>query len=239
MSFSQKVKEDALVACQRYCCICHCFSGISMEVHHIIQEADGGEDTFENAIPVCSNCHAIIGSYNPRHPRGNKYTPGELRRIRDDWYEKIRNTPAFRASEETRELDVVVYDQLKQYLLPKRMEKIRDVDFGGGIFKVDFFDPLDQFSERSRNPLMSYFDAELEKKKMQLAEAINKFTNDSLPYLSSDDGKYIRIPADWAIDFPERFEEGVRILNEDSFAIWDAYVAYIEMCRHRLLITGQ
>jgi len=28
-----------------------------LEVHHMIQLADGGEDTTENAVALCPNCH--------------------------------------------------------------------------------------------------------------------------------------------------------------------------------------
>ena len=32
-----------------------------MELHHIKQVAYGGEDTFENCIPLCFDCHADMG----------------------------------------------------------------------------------------------------------------------------------------------------------------------------------
>jgi hypothetical protein len=60
-----------------------------MECHHIVQEAEGGPDTSENCIPVCFDCHADMCSYDFKHPKGTKYTPEELRRHRDRWYEKV------------------------------------------------------------------------------------------------------------------------------------------------------
>ena len=62
-----------------------------MEVHHIKAEADGGTNTFENAIPLCFDCHAIVRQYDPRHPKGTKFTEKELVQHRDNWYAKIRN----------------------------------------------------------------------------------------------------------------------------------------------------
>ena len=70
MSFPYKVSEDALVKCGRCCCICHRFCGIKIELHHIKQKADGGDDSFENCIPLCLNCHADVKAYNPHHPKG-------------------------------------------------------------------------------------------------------------------------------------------------------------------------
>lgn len=89
MGFSSSVKEKAYIASARRCCVCKKFAGRNIEVHHIIQAADGGEDTFDNAIPLCFDCHAEAGHYNPRHPKGAKYTPNELRVHRDKWYKVV------------------------------------------------------------------------------------------------------------------------------------------------------
>ena len=87
------VKQDALIACKRYCCLCEKYKGQNMEVHHIIQRADGGPDSFDNAIPLCFDCHRDVGSYNPHHPKGSKYSPEELKRIRNSFYDKVKSMP--------------------------------------------------------------------------------------------------------------------------------------------------
>ncbi len=86
MSFPKKVEERALVACGRHCCICHQFCGPHIELHHIHQHADGGEDTFENCIPLCFNCHADMGKRDSHHPKGKGYSERELIAHRDNWY---------------------------------------------------------------------------------------------------------------------------------------------------------
>ncbi|MGP8190811.1 MAG: HNH endonuclease [Methanobacterium sp.] len=91
MSFSSAVKENLLVACHRRCCICHEYKGKKIQVHHIVQKADGGEDTEENGIPLCLECHEEVGSYNPRHPIGNKFTSSELRRHKEQWLAICKN----------------------------------------------------------------------------------------------------------------------------------------------------
>ena len=90
MPFSEKIKEDAMIACGRSCCICHKFCGNKMEVHHIKTQRDGGDDTFDNAIPLCFDCHAEVKSYNPHHPKGIKFTDSELKRHRDEWYSQVK-----------------------------------------------------------------------------------------------------------------------------------------------------
>jgi HNH endonuclease len=84
--FPRPVKDDLLVKAHRHCCICHKNAGTNMEVHHIVPEVDGGDDSPENGIPLCLDCHANVEHYNAQHPRGNKFTPEELRKHRDQWF---------------------------------------------------------------------------------------------------------------------------------------------------------
>ncbi len=91
MGFPKGVKDRILVAAARHCCVCHRYSGVGVEAHHIVQEADGGPNTYENAIALCFDCHAAAGHYNPRHPRGTKFSPEELRRARKTWLEMVKN----------------------------------------------------------------------------------------------------------------------------------------------------
>lgn len=92
MPFSENVKIKAMVACGRYCCICHKFCGNNMEVHHIKAQADNGNDSFENAIPLCFDCHAIVRQYDPKHPKGIKFSEKELILHRDNWYRKVQQS---------------------------------------------------------------------------------------------------------------------------------------------------
>lgn len=85
--------EKLLAACHRCCCICHRYCGVKIEIDHIIPQAENGPDTYENAIPVCFECHAEIHSYNLNHPRGRKFQPEELRAHRDQWLAICREQP--------------------------------------------------------------------------------------------------------------------------------------------------
>jgi hypothetical protein len=64
-----------------------------METDHIVPEAEGGDDSIENAIPVCFECHAEIHSYNDKHPRGRKYLPEELRSHKEQWLKLCQERP--------------------------------------------------------------------------------------------------------------------------------------------------
>ena len=86
MGFPANVSDKALAACGRCCCICHKFCGTKMELHHIKQKAYGGEDTFENCIPLCFDCHADMGRGDSKHAKGKRYSEAELIAHRDAWY---------------------------------------------------------------------------------------------------------------------------------------------------------
>jgi len=84
MGFPATIRERALVASARHCCVCHRYKGINIEVHHIAPEASGGSNDFDNAVVLCFDCHADAGHYNAEHPRVCKnvmLTKGDTLRI--------------------------------------------------------------------------------------------------------------------------------------------------------------
>ena len=81
MAFDEKTKKEVKEKAAYYCCICQKTS-ISVEVHHIIPQKDGGDDTIDNAAPLCPTCHADYGD-NPEKRRG-------IKERRDWWYENVK-----------------------------------------------------------------------------------------------------------------------------------------------------
>lgn len=51
--------------------------------------ADNGDNSFDNCIPLCFDCHALVGGYNPDHPIGRKMQPDELKWMRDQLYSQV------------------------------------------------------------------------------------------------------------------------------------------------------
>lgn len=105
-----KVKKDVLVACGRHCCLCRKFCGTKIELHHIIPKSSGGEDTFENCIPLCFDCHCDAGHYNAKHPKGTKYSSPELTEHRNRWYKHFHEYSGKRISSNVNEVSKVVYE---------------------------------------------------------------------------------------------------------------------------------
>jgi hypothetical protein len=106
MGFSQKIKEDILVASARHCCVCHKYKGVKIEVHHIIPKEKGGKDTSGNAISLCFDCHSDAGHYNSKHPKGTKLSPAELRKHKRNWFLNVKNNNILDPSNMQVELDV-------------------------------------------------------------------------------------------------------------------------------------
>lgn len=78
MSFPEKIKKEVMKKAGYHCCVCH-RSAVSVEVHHIIPQAEGGDDSIENAAPLCPSCHSDYG--------GNPEKRTRIKQMRDWWYE--------------------------------------------------------------------------------------------------------------------------------------------------------
>lgn len=151
ISFSKKVREKALTACARCCCLCHEFCGSNIEIHHIIQKADGGRDTFENAIPLCYNCHADMGKTDPHHPRGREYTAEELKAHRNRWYNLVESGTAFQKSDKLPIEDEEKKDYLRRYRA-LRFEISCAIDYYANVY-TDIVEKQDDRHDRASDDL--------------------------------------------------------------------------------------
>lgn len=79
MAFTEKLKTEVKKKAAFRCCRCH---EIGVDVHHIISQADQGPDTFENAAPLCQNCHDRFGA-NPEKTK-------EITQMKDWWYDVVK-----------------------------------------------------------------------------------------------------------------------------------------------------
>lgn len=118
MPFSDDVRNKVLLWSDRHCCLCKKACGINIEVHHLVPEEQDGGDDIDNAIPLCFDCHGSVQHYNPKHPKGNKYKPDELKRRREQVYEEF-----------TRHLVPPVHYEISQSLPGGCARKLPDVGF--------------------------------------------------------------------------------------------------------------
>lgn len=79
MSINKKTRDKLLVEAQHRCTVCYekCF-----EIHHIVEQAEGGGDDENNLIVMCPNCH------QHRYHRSGEFTRDQLIQYKDRLREK-------------------------------------------------------------------------------------------------------------------------------------------------------
>ena len=165
MGFSRRIQEKALLACGRHCCLCKKYASYKIELHHIVQKADGGDDSFDNCVPLCFDCHAEVRAYNPKHPKGKKFTASELKAHRDNWYREIKQlgTNHFQKSAQSSitsqsdglfhkfDLSSFLHDSLSQLNREAKQERAAESNYYEKTAKPDYIlrDPVVVESEKS------------------------------------------------------------------------------------------
>lgn len=234
MGFRQPVSEDALIACGRSCSICHKFCGPKIELHHIKQAADGGEDSFDNCIPLCLDCHAEVNAYNPRHPKGKKYGQKELHRHRDNWYEKVKLGFSMPIETKPFECDIELYLKIKGIFDDPNLQRyLNDLDLGND-FNNDVFDGLFSLENLAKDPCFEFLDCEIEKSKGLILSNILKFLSyKSVNTLRTNNGRQIlkNYSKDAGVD-KERIAK-THEFNQLADNVWNSYCDFIRLCRRK------
>ncbi|MFA5367202.1 MAG: HNH endonuclease signature motif containing protein [Dehalococcoidia bacterium] len=240
MSFSPIVAEQALVACGRHCCLCHNFCGTKIELHHITQQADEGEDTFDNCIPLCLNCHAEVKAYNPHHPKGRQFTETELKAHRDNWYQQVIKSGGIITRPEYTEMDRKLFDKIRTTLSSDdAIRFLRNNNYAGFSFERSKHYQLYEFMHKCVNPEFEFIDADLESLKVQLLGKINEFTNviSLNTFTVEGNTEYSWVIPDWEFEQPERFWEIVNNLHSLAQDICDTYDNLIRLGRRKLGVS--
>ena len=188
MGFPLKVRESVLLKCKRHCCLCGQYVGTNIELHHIKQKAHGGEDTEDNCIPLCFNCHAKMPA--PTHHKGCKYNESELKQRRDEIYEHVKNKP------------IIIYTQndinIAKSIMDKYDEKLEcliRIDPCGQQIYIPFIDSVESM-RRDLNSYKYQFDAlDLDNEKCNIVSAaedwIDYLYNPEYFHPSSNNLEYI------------------------------------------------
>ena len=185
----EKVKEEVLIKCKRYCCKCGRYMGIGIEVHHIIQRAKGGKDEFDNAIPLCFDCHCEIGSYNDDHPKGNKFKSNELKRIRDEFYSIVPSLPRYEIYSES---DKDLLDRFK-IDFTDYIEYCIDKDFAAEPVNSCLADELDDLIKRWGKRKNTFESNHIENIKIEILKTLKGLCSYITPvyFHMIDDGRII------------------------------------------------
>ena len=83
MPFSEQTKLTAKRKSNFRCVVC---GEPFVEVHHIKPQHEGGDDTLDNAVPLCARCHDLFGE-NPAKRK-------QIREMRDHYYQQVESMTA-------------------------------------------------------------------------------------------------------------------------------------------------
>jgi hypothetical protein len=120
-----------------------------VQCHHIVQEADGGDSSWENCIPLCPNCHGWVKSYNPRHPIGNQISEKELQQRRNNFYARMNPSTELPARTDPELLDITPKDLENLFKEQTDVQAQKQIaPFIGKWMRVD--GPLGDFSSDGR-----------------------------------------------------------------------------------------
>jgi len=238
MAWSAAVKDKVLVKCGRHCCICHKFCGLKMELHHIILKSEGGEETVENCIPLCFDCHADQKSYDHNHPKGTKYSRKELKGHREKWYGLVDQNLGTGTGEHL-EQDKHLFLDFYRKLPPKpTIWYLQQIDFNARKFRLDNLNAIETFViERGLEPWIEFFDSDIQTLYSELFGLMIEF-DEMIRHQTYDfkDGEYYTqcVPREWEISDPERYNRVVKTLNELADKIVNTYTALVKLARKKL-----
>ena len=86
--FSKKDVINRLLWCNRHCCLCGKSCGPHIQMAHLIKRCKPDSGDIDNGSPLCLECHAIIGAYDPDHAMGKQFDIEELKKRREQIYEE-------------------------------------------------------------------------------------------------------------------------------------------------------
>lgn len=236
MSFPLNVREKALVACGRHCCICHRFVALKIELHHIKLRSEGGRNTFENCIPLCLDCHADMSSYDHRHPKGTKYTPNELMLHRDRWYSRFESTPPTRYDLTAKLSDQNLMGDIKSMLPWDGSVHFFARHPTSAPFPREKTESFRRFVERCEDPEFEFVDAELEGYRADLLKSIVKFLDhvDESTHPLDENQNYLAVPKQWRASARENFYAATTALRKSSDRIGISHARLLRSGKRKL-----
>lgn len=245
--FPNKIKEKALLACKRHCVICEQNKGKAIECHHIKPKADGGEDIFDNCIPLCFDCHQMIGSYNPKHPKGNKFTESELIIRRDDFYRRVENGEFPKCdmnntnfipnniSNKPNKYDIELFEKIKNIFNSPNLEYyLTEYDLGND-FDNNIFSPLMELLYLKDNPEFKFVDKEIENYRIKLINIIYEFISYKAinTFPTEINTQAIKTWKNYKFSDKERQAINGKF-NYLATSIWQKYCDLVQICRYKL-----
>lgn len=114
MAIGDEKAAEILSKCARHCCICRKFRPMHLQIHHLIEKSEGGDNSFDNLIPICTYCHSNVHTITKLTRR---FTIEELKKHRNSVYSLV-NKGKLPSSES------IISEQDIDYIIDKVADKI-------------------------------------------------------------------------------------------------------------------
>ena len=250
MGFSEKITNQALASCGRCCCICHKFCGTKMELHHIKQKAYGGEDSLENCIPLCFDCHSDMGKADPKHPKGKHYSEEELMLHRDNWYKKVADAVADSCNTKITPSDIEIFKAICELFTPQMKYWLNEADIGSS-HPYNIFDPLVSYLHRCDDPFEEFVSVEMEKFRGALIDSIKRFLSYKAinTFVRTVGETELCVTREWMVDdgtltphtmsykeYSKQYAEEAQMLNDLATNVWTCYCDFVRQGRRILSV---
>lgn len=242
MGFNRSIKDKVLVASGRCCAICHKFCGQKIELHHIIQVADGGKNTFDNCIPLCFDCHSDMGKIDKKHPKGTQYSSQELYMHRDNWYKQVAsgNNIYSQIDEKVFLEDKKLFESINSAFTQNVKNSLCKEDLSSK-FKFNTFNSIFNLIDYSYDPNNEFLNPLLEAQRSELFNNISKFKNyiglntfpeNILGTEYSVTQKWIAIHKDENIRIDSsKLDNIAEKINDLADIIWKSYIEFVRVGR--------
>jgi hypothetical protein len=87
-NIDQKVEAKLLVESRNTCCVC--WRSQEVQIHHILPISEGGDNSEDNLIVLCLNCHSQV---HTKKSMAKNYTQETLRLYKTTWIDLIKQYP--------------------------------------------------------------------------------------------------------------------------------------------------
>ncbi|MBM4036001.1 MAG: HNH endonuclease [Planctomycetes bacterium] len=130
----QKVAEETeaklMVESRRICNLC--WQRNAEHVHHIVSVAEGGDNSEDNLMLLCTSCHSEV---HTTHTMSRNVAPATLRLYKETWLDLVRRYPLLPQDIRQRENDVDIIRGILRQADRRAMYFPLNVEVGYQMFK--------------------------------------------------------------------------------------------------------
>jgi hypothetical protein len=175
-------------------------------------------------------------AYNPKHPKGTKYTAGELKRRRDDWYERVKRAASTTLDAGHTEIDRRLLARLCRTCPPHLAKAFFHDQPYGASFPLGIVQALEELHNFGNEVESQFLDPDLESLFADLRAEVSKMLK-ALSHADAVGEKMLRIlPEDTSHPY-QNIQKRLRLARRAeaaAVAVYESYSTLVRECRRKL-----